>query len=235
MHVEQGLQILDATPRRRPRKRGGVVPANEPHRHGFAQENPPAGGRDLRSLHEYVDHFFEEVDRAAAVRNFYEASLSRDEDTIMDLLERYQTWPVDLYDYYSLSDLKDLYGGDLGFALYLVTHEVVRMVDAFAYPKLTLQPGTSLPSSPSSGYGFHNLLGAMYLQMYWLVAAGEKHITRCRQCGELIRLTAREPGPQGKSRKPRQDRRYCDDACKQRYHYQNTTKPRREAERSRQR
>ena len=44
---------------------------------------------------------------------------------------------------------------------------------------MTLQPGSSLPSSLSSGYGFHNLLGAMYLQMYRLVAAGEKPVARC--------------------------------------------------------
>ena len=79
----------------------------------------------------------------------------------------------------------------MGFALYLVTYEVVRMVHTFAYPKLTLEPGPSVPSRLSSGYGFLTLLGAMYLQMYWLVAAGEKHVARCRYCGTLIRLTAR--------------------------------------------
>lgn len=191
--------------------------------------------RRVAAPHEYVHHFFEEVDRAAAVLAFYEASLNRDEDAIMPLLRRFPTWPVELFVRYADSDASDLYGGRLGFALYLVTYEVVRMVHAFAYPKLTLQPGSSLPSSLSSGYGFFNPLGAMYLQMYWLVAAGEKHVTRCRQCGELIRLTAHAPGSEneGKPRKPRQDRRYCDDACRQRYHYQNTTKPKREKERSR--
>ncbi len=116
--------------------------------------------RYAAATHEYVDHFFEEVDRAAAVLGFYEASLNRDEDAIRPLLERFPTWPVDLFAAYFGSDMERYYGGELGFALYLVTHEVVRMVDAFAYPKLTLQPGSSLPSSLSSGYGFFNLLGA---------------------------------------------------------------------------
>jgi len=40
------------------------------------------------------------------------------------------------------------------------------MVDAFAHPKLTLEPGSSRHSSLTSGYGFHNPLGAMCLQMY---------------------------------------------------------------------
>lgn len=157
---------------------------------------------------------------------FYEASLNRDEDAIMPLPRRFPTWPVGLFVAYSDSDLTDLYGGRLGFALFLVTREVVRMVDAFAYPKLTLQPGSSRPYSLSSGYGFHNLLGAMYLRMYWLVAAGEKHVTRCRHCGRLINLTARAPSPEGgrKRRKPRQDKRFCDDACRQRHHQQKQTK-----------
>lgn len=110
------------------------------------------------------------------------------------------------------------------------------MVRTFAYPKLTLQPGPALPSRLSSGYGFLNLLGAMYLQMYWLLAAGEKHVTRCNYCGKLVRLTARTPTSegQGKGRKPRQDKRYCNDACRQRHHYMTKTKPKRERERSQQ-
>jgi hypothetical protein len=176
--------------------------------------------RHQASPHEYVDHFFEEVERAAAVLAFYEASLDRDEGAIFPLLRRFPSWPINLFVSYSDSDLTDLYGGNLGFALYLVTYEVVRMVDAFAYPKLTLQPGPSRPSALTSGYGFHNLLGAMYLQMYWLVAAGEKHIARCRNCGRLIRLTARAPDREGarKGRKPRKDTRFCGNACRQRYH-----------------
>ena len=101
--------------------------------------------------HEYVDHSFEEVDRAAAILAFYGASLNRDEDAILPLLKRFDTWPVDLFAQYFDSDLDDLYGGMLGFALYPLTREVVRMIDAFAFPKLTLEPGSSPPSSLSSG------------------------------------------------------------------------------------
>lgn len=182
--------------------------------------------RHPASPHEYVDHFFEEVERAAAVLAFYEASLNRDEGAILPLLRRFPTWPINLFVGYSDSDLTDLYGGNLGFALYLVTREVVRMVDAFAYPKLTLEPGTSRPSALTSGYGFHNLLGAMYLQMFWLVAAGEKHVARCRHCGRLINLTARAQNPGGgrKGRKPRRDKRFCNDACRQRHHQEKQGK-----------
>lgn len=185
--------------------------------------------------HEFVAHFFEEVDRAAGILAFYQASLNQDEDAILPLVRQYRPWTEDLFVRYIASDDSELYGGRLGFALYLVTSEVVRMVHTFAFPKLTLHPaGPTTPPGLSSGYGYLTLLGAMYLQMYWLVAAGEKHVAYCRQCGDLILLTARAPGPEGRPRKPRRDRRYCGDACRQRYHYRNATKPKREAERSQQ-
>ena len=184
---------------------------------------------------EFVAHFFEEVDRAAGILAFYQASLDQDEDAILPLVQQYRPWAEDLFVRYIASDEAELYGGRLGFALYLVTSEVVRMVHTFAFPKLTLHPaGPTTPPGLSSGFGYFTLLGAMYLQMYWLVAAGEKHVTRCRQCGRHIHLTARAPGSEGEGglRKPRQDKRYCNNACRQSYYYQNVTKPKREAERS---
>ena len=184
--------------------------------------------------HEFVYQFFAEVDRAAAVLAFYEVVLREDEDAVLPLLERFPTWPVELFVYYTSTDAFDLYGGRLGFALYLVTYEVVRMVQTFTFPKLTLHPGPALPSRLSSGYGFFTLLGAMYLQMYWLVAAGEKHVTPCRYCGKLVSLMAATSDAEDteKRRKPRQDRRYCDNACRQRHHYQTKGKFQRKANRN---
>lgn len=65
--------------------------------------------------------------------------------------------------------------------------------------------------------------GAMYLQMYWLMAAGG-NVTRRKYCGRIISLTSPVPG----ARKTRQDKKYCDDACRQRHHYHTKTKPRRQ-------
>ncbi len=168
--------------------------------------------------YEFVDHFFEEVDRAAAVLAFYEAVLNGDEDAVLPLLKEFPDVAVDHWVRYWDTDMGSKYGGRLGFALFFVASEVMRMVRTFTYPKLTLRPGPALPSRLMSGYGFLTLLGAMYLQMYWLLAAGEKHLTRCKYCGKLVRLTARKPEAerQARGRKPRQDKRYCDDACRQR-------------------
>ena len=187
--------------------------------------------------YEFVDEFFEEVDRAAAVLALYEAVLNRDEAAVWPLVQQFPDVVSDHWVRYLSTDAGSYYGGTLGFALTFVALEVMRMVRTFTYPKLTLLPGPALPSRLSSGHGFLNLLGVMYLQMYWLLAAGEKHVTRCKYCGKLVRLTARKPGNEGENRdrKPRQDKRYCNDACRQRHHYQTRTKPRRERERSQER
>lgn len=72
------------------------------------------------------------------------------------------------------------------------------------------------PSNVASSWVFSNLLGAMYLQMYWLLAHG-KDVTRCEHCGWVISLA--RPHPEG--RKRRRDKRFCDDACRQANHRSN--------------
>jgi hypothetical protein len=58
------------------------------------------------------------------------------------------------------------------------------------------------------GWLFSNLLGAAYLQMYWLMTSvGE--LSRCEHYGRIISLS--RPRPEG--RKRRRNRRFCDDAC----------------------
>lgn len=70
---------------------------------------------------------------------------------------------------------------------------------------------------PESGvrsiWVFDNLLGAAYLQMYWLMTSGGD-IARCEYCGRVISLA--RPHPEG--RKRRRDKRFCDDACRQAHH-----------------
>jgi hypothetical protein len=61
------------------------------------------------------------------------------------------------------------------------------------------------------------------LQMYWLMVAGG-NVTRCRYCGRIISLTSPLPG----TRKTRQDKKFCDDACRQRHHYHTRTKLKRQ-------
>jgi hypothetical protein len=74
----------------------------------------------------------------------------------------------------------------------------------------------ALPLDPHkirSAVGFDNLLGAMYLQMYWLMCSGDD-LARCEYCGRIISLS--RPYPEG--RKRRRDKKFCNDACRQARH-----------------
>lgn len=69
------------------------------------------------------------------------------------------------------------------------------------------------PTKVRPGWLFNNLLGAAYLQMYWLIAsAGE--LKRCEYCGRLNSIA--RPHPEG--RKRRNDKKFCNDACRQAHH-----------------
>ena len=96
-------------------------------------------------------------------------------------------------------------------------------VQAQCRPTLYLPEGGSDPSQVSASWGFKGLYAAIYLQMYWLMAAGG-NVTRCKYCGRIIYLTSPVPG----ARKTRQDKQYCNNACRQRHHYHTKTKPRRQ-------
>jgi hypothetical protein len=75
------------------------------------------------------------------------------------------------------------------------------------------------------GWGARNLLGAMGLQFYWLItSAGE--LAHCQHCGRIISYAPPIPsGENRRTRKPRTDKKFCDDRCRQNYHYHNRIKP----------
>ena len=66
------------------------------------------------------------------------------------------------------------------------------------------------------GMGFINLLGAMYLQMNWLMLAVAE-VNRCRYCGRTISYASPRPG----GRKRRNDKKFCNKSCRQSYAYHN--------------
>ena len=68
-------------------------------------------------------------------------------------------------------------------------------------------------STVHTAWDFDSLIGAMHLQMWWLMAsAGD--ITRCEFCGRIVSLARSRPD----GRKHRRDKRFCDDACRQAHH-----------------
>lgn len=72
-----------------------------------------------------------------------------------------------------------------------------------------------------------NLLGAMYLQFYWMMTSfGD--LSRCKSCGQIISHAPSTAGS-GQTRKPRSDKEFCNSRCRQNYHYQNRIKPAQQA------
>jgi hypothetical protein len=106
--------------------------------------------------------------------------------------------------------VEETYGGDyLWQALETAADEVGYMVRNYCTPVLSVEEGSRTPSGVTAHWNFKSLLGAMDLQMYWLMAAGSD-LTRCEHCGLLISLA--RPNPEG--RKRRRGKRFCDDACR---------------------
>lgn len=121
-----------------------------------------------------------------------------------------------------------------GWAIGWVGYAVQEIIAEDCFPLLH-QTGFKI----SRGWGFHTLLGAMYLQMAWLMTATEE--VRCQGpgCTKIIRYDQPELsleqleqlGQRGyrKPYKPRSDKVFCDTPCKNRWRYQNVTKPKRES------
>jgi hypothetical protein len=122
-----------------------------------------------------------------------------------------------------VADIVDsLFWGDyLKYALYVAVGAVDEMVQKLCFPTFG-PPGIFVddPSGVKGGWGFRNLLGAMYMQMRWLMAAGAD-LKRCRYCRRIISFSPPSPG----ARKPRSNKEYCNKSCRQSHHYHNKVKP----------
>jgi hypothetical protein len=108
----------------------------------------------------------------------------------------------------------------------------VRRISSSSRRMQTMPPLCSLMAVArfALSYGLKNLLGAVWLQMAWLLAAGDG-VKRCELL-DCFRVIAFEPGEQppldaprgtrGKY-KTRKDIRFCKNrGCKQKYHYRRT-------------
>jgi len=69
----------------------------------------------------------------------------------------------------------------------------------------------------------------MYLQMYQLMISSGK-LSRCRHSGRIISHASPMPG--SKERKTYRNKEFCDNRCRQNYHYHNVVKPKRNARRN---
>jgi hypothetical protein len=85
------------------------------------------------------------------------------------------------------------------------------------------------------GWGFRSLLGAMYLQMMWLMTAAS-NVKWCEgpNCIKIITFdppespVSLEKGARGKYR-TRSDKKFCSKNCKEKWRYHNVIKPQKQA------
>jgi hypothetical protein len=197
------------------------------------------GENNAHQAYESLGAFDAEVERAAGVLSLYEAALNRDEEAAeYYTFEKYSQISAEVYganlgrgwDQSLVRETVETWakGDCLVYALEATTFVVESTVRQSCYPTLRSE-GNRHPSDVIGSWGFKNLRGAMYLQMYWLMAAGG-NVARCKWCGGVIPLSSNSPGETKSRRKPRQDKKFCDHVCRQRHHYHNKTKQRRNEE-----
>jgi hypothetical protein len=188
------------------------------------------------------------VMEAARVLSLYEAAVNKNADALTQLLSNLEVKHCTEQALYSA--LAQATGGErktavdrdliltemlVDKALMKVWHVVQDKLSNFAYPTINHElPSTSAlphfhqgaPLAPhrlGASWGFRNLLGAMYLQFYWLITS-RAEIKRCKYCGRIISL-APPITPDGKNgRKPRSDKEYCNKSCQQNYDYHKRRK-----------
>ncbi len=107
--------------------------------------------------------------------------------------------------------------------------EIMRQVEE-CYPTLHLSSDAELVQ----GWGFHSLLGAMFLQMTWLTTAKDEQVRWCKRKGCNRIITFEQPAPpkedpgfkkNARGRyKTRKDKAYCSDRCRA-SHYYHQKKP----------
>jgi hypothetical protein len=197
-----------------------------PHRY------KPAGGPE-----ETLDAVMYEAERAHYALSWYEAALSRDRQELEETLippEQSSEWKDDKRRYFrERAKRKNISYIDalVDKALVTVMLLVQSSLNSHAYPAIypTVDPAEQqlTPERLTASWGVRNLLGAMYLQFYWLLTSGGD-LSRCKHCGDLILLARPVLDKDVVSRKPRSDTQFCSSQCRHNYHYHNRRKIKRQ-------
>jgi hypothetical protein len=187
---------------------------------GADEEPAPLGraGFETDALNWSLAQFRHEAQRAWVIIALYEAVLNDEDQTVRKLLaEHGDIKPFKRW--LSYLELIPAEHQNLALALGLecaveatkeIVHKYCRQQIMLSMDRHT-RPSVSCKTYIS--WTFDNLLGAMYLQMYWLLASRDS-VARCEHCGRKVSLD--RPHPEG--RKRRSDKRFCNDACRQAHH-----------------
>lgn len=208
-----------------------------PRGHDLEPSFPPTDYSSEGGPGETVAAFDEEVDRANRVLTLYEAALSKDREKLEEVwgIRGSSKNALEGRKYFRL--IAETIGATYFDALvHVATREVLwevwEVMSEYSYPYLThrspsggealdekLAPELLMPSVRP-----RNLLGAMYTQFYWLLASGGD-LSHCKYCGRIISHASPALGEGGRRvRKPRKDKEFCDNRCRQNYHYHQKVK-----------
>ena len=150
----------------------------------------------------------------------YEAVLNHDVDQAKALISHHEQSREDFGGYFRRHNregaTRTRFPPELVLALKAAVFRAKHVSDRLCTTRVdfTFDNATKVDSSCIRTYWeFENLIGVVYLQMYWLMTSGGG-LTRCTNCGRLITLSHTAPG----GRKQRSDRRFCDDTCRQAHH-----------------
>jgi hypothetical protein len=163
--------------------------------------------------------FQEEAAFAWFTLRVYEAALNRDEERLRLAARALEEFLHEDDDVSSTNVERHA-----NSALIQVAFIVSKVVQKRCYliPHFTEEIGSldTLTSGIRSSWEFDNLLGAAYLQMWWLMSSGGD-VTRCEYCRRIMTLA--RPHPNG--RKRRRDKRFCSDSCRQANHRTKQRQP----------
>lgn len=201
---------------------------------------------------ETVLYFWLSVQEANNTLALYEAAVNRDEEKLEQLLNQDGKAYVRSFMDGILRNISSL-SSDFKFpeyvdllvdrALMRVWHVVQSNLSNYAYPTINHElpqaeavPGFHqgalfTPHHLGASWGFRNLLGAAYLQLYWLITS-RADIKRCKYCGRIIPLTPLVEQGGDKRRKRRSDVEYCNKSCQQNYDYHKRRKHKRNSQHS---
>jgi hypothetical protein len=195
---------------------------------------PPTRYNDRGGPGETIDAIWYEVYTTNSILALYEAVLNRDATKLKSLLFATDDSEWRERRIQNANELMKTTGCEwidvlVDRALGQVWEHVMSLA-VFAYPAISPKGSSDerqllTIDSLNASWGVRNLLGALYLQFYWLVtSAGE--LSRCKYCGRIISYAPPLPdGEDRKARKPRKDKAFCDSRCRQNFHYHNRIKP----------
>ena len=102
-------------------------------------------------------------------------------------------------------------------ALFLLRQAIEKSVQALCRPKIVrdLEYDFLDVSGLKRGWKCCNLLGAAYLQAFWLITSGDD-LSRCEYCRRIMSISQ----VHSNGRKQRTDKKFCNAACRQ-AHYRS--------------